>query len=185
MPAPRSRKRAPLRDRDPDDPLRQTVELAQRGRLILDVSTADLAAAEAVLGPFHPTAWHFRSARDEAQRAWDRLRAQYGSATVKAALEELPLTYLTLDPGRGRPPVMVIPILGQAYRAERVDGTSHAPVLWRLARLLRPSDDGPYYVCRLGDGTVQCDCAEWIFERAETDGRPCKHLAALRALGWL
>jgi hypothetical protein len=30
--------------------------------MILDVSAADLEAAEAAYGPFHPTAWHFRNA---------------------------------------------------------------------------------------------------------------------------
>lgn len=185
MPAPRSSKRVPLRDRDPDDPLRQTVELAQRGRMILDVSTADLEVAEAVLGPFHPTAWHFRHARDEARRAWDRLRAQFGSATVKAALEELPLTYLTLERGRGRSPVVLVPILGQTYCTERIAGTPLAPLQWRLTRLCLPLEDGPYYVCRLHDGSVQCDCAEWVFEAADSGGPPCKHVAALGALGWL
>ena len=43
----------PLRDRDESDPERQAVELAQRGRMILDVSIADLEAAEAVHGAFH------------------------------------------------------------------------------------------------------------------------------------
>ncbi len=55
------RKPAPLCDRDPSDPARQAVELVQRGRMILDVAAADLEAAEAALGPFHPTAWHFRA----------------------------------------------------------------------------------------------------------------------------
>ena len=46
--------------------------------MILDVATADLEAAEALLGPAHPTAWHFRQALDEARRSWDRLRAKFG-----------------------------------------------------------------------------------------------------------
>src|SRR6185312_13511728 len=61
-PAPTARgvgKVIPLVDRDPSDPTRQMVELAQRGRMILDVSSADLEAAEAAFGPFHSTAWHF------------------------------------------------------------------------------------------------------------------------------
>lgn len=185
MPAPHVRKRVPLCDRDPSDPLRQTVELAQRGRMILDVSLADLEMAEAVLGPFHPTAWHFRHARDEARRAWERLRAQYGGATLEAALEELPLTYLTLDRGSDRAPVVLIPVLGQTYRAEQIGGTPLAPVQWRLTRLHPPLEDGPYYACRLHDGTAQCDCAEWVFEVADTGRHTCKHLAALAALGWL
>src|SRR4051794_32115265 len=72
MPAPlRSSQPSSLRDRDPSDPLRRAVELAQRGRMILDVSAADLEAAEAALGPFHPTTWHFRNALEEARRSWD------------------------------------------------------------------------------------------------------------------
>ncbi len=35
-----------LLHRDPSDPLRRAVELAQRGRMILDVATVDLEAAE-------------------------------------------------------------------------------------------------------------------------------------------
>ena len=38
----------PLRNRDASDPARRAVELAQRGRMILDVSAADLEAARAV-----------------------------------------------------------------------------------------------------------------------------------------
>lgn len=185
MPAPRVRQRVPLCDRDPSDPVRQAVELAQRGRMILDVSAADLEAAEAALGPFHPTAWYFRTARDEARRAWDRLRAQYGSAALDAALQELPLTYLTLERGSGREPVVLIPVGGHSYRAERVVGTALAPIQWRLTRLHPPLEDGPYFACRLHDGSVQCDCAEWVFEVADSGRHACKHLAALRALGWL
>jgi hypothetical protein len=88
-----------LRDRDPSDPLWRAVELAQRGRMILDVTAADLEAAEAAYGPFHPTAWHFRNAWYEARRSWDRLRAELGGARLDAALAEPPLTVLALGPG--------------------------------------------------------------------------------------
>jgi hypothetical protein len=160
--------------------------LAQRGRMILDVATADLEAAEQALGPFHPTAWHFRRARDEARRAWDRLRAEFGGAALAAALEEPPLAVLSLGgDAPGRPAVTLIPIAGKTYRAERVAGTELAPVLWRLTRLLPPAD-GPYYACRLQDGSSQCDCATWIYQIAEgASPGLCKHLAALEALGWL
>src|SRR5437764_12810942 len=86
----------PLRNRDASDPARRAVELAQRGRMILDVSAADLEAAEAACGPFHPTAWHFRNALNEARRSWDRLRAEFGGAALEAALSEPPLTVLML-----------------------------------------------------------------------------------------
>src|SRR3954471_11178136 len=89
----------PLRERDASDPARRAVELAQRGRMILDVTAADLEAAEAACGPFHPTAWHFRNAWYEAQRSWDRLRAEVGGAKLAAALEEPPATVLALGPG--------------------------------------------------------------------------------------
>ena len=78
MPAQSPRKRIPLCDRDPSDPVRQAVELAQRGRMILDVSALDLEVAEARLGAFHPTTWHFRNALNEAgnyqnhHRVYDR-----------------------------------------------------------------------------------------------------------------
>src|SRR5947209_15853370 len=99
-PAPR-----PLRERDESDPERRAVELAQRGRIILDVSIADLEAAEAVHGAFHPIAWHFRHACNEARRSWERLRAELGTRTLEAALNRPPLVVLTLGeeiqgPGR-------------------------------------------------------------------------------------
>jgi hypothetical protein len=155
--------------------------------MILDVAAIDLEAAEAALGAFHPTAWHFRNALHEAKRSWDRLRAQYGGATLEAALSEPPLTILTLgNGGTEYPRVILIPVGGQTYRAERVVGTSLAPVQWRLTRLNPPLDDGPYYACRLQDGSTQCDCAEWTYQIADTERRAlCKHLAALAALGWI
>lgn len=187
MPVPLGRKPPSLRDRDPSDPLRRVVELAQRARMILDVSTADLEAAEATLGPFHPTSWHFRNALHEARRSWDRLRAEFGKATLEEALSEAPLTVLTLGAeGRDTPLAILIPIAGQTYRAHRVAGTALAPIQWRIDRLTPPLEDGPYYACRLEDRSTQCDCAEWTYRIAEVDTQAtCKHLAALTALGWI
>jgi hypothetical protein len=181
----------PLRDRDESDPQRRAVELAQRGRMILDVAAADLEAAEAALGAFHPTTWHFRNAWHEARRAWERLRAELGTKALEAALEEPPLVVLTLgqtEPARRAPPVVLVPIAGQTYSTHRVAGTELAPIQWRLTRLLPPLENGPYYACRLADGSTQCDCAEWTYQIAEHDDRRtthCKHLAALVALGWI
>jgi hypothetical protein len=192
----------------------QAIELVQRAQMIVDVSAADLEAAEAAYGPFHPTTWHFRNAWYEAMRSFDRLRAEVGGATLKSALEEPPITVMTLGPGAGEyvpdrsgrwplptapvsgpeaarsavAPVLLIAIAGQTYRVLRVDGTPLAPVLWRLTRLTPPLDDGPYYACRLRDGSHRCDCADWIYQIAGTDREPhslCKHLTALAALGWL
>lgn len=197
--------KALLRDRDPSDPVWQAVELSQRGRMILDVSAADLEASEAAHGPFHATTWHFRNAWYEAKSSWDRLRAQIGGATLDAALDEPPLTVLAIGPGsaayspdrsgrwplpepRSDPsaPVLLIPIAGRTYRAQRVASTPLAPLIWRLTRLNPPLEDGPYYACRLRDGTTQCDCAEWIYQLADTSPHAlCKHLAALAALGWI
>ncbi len=185
MPAP-LRTRDPIRRLDPADPAFKTVELAQRGRMILDVASADLEAAEERLGPFHETTWHFRNALDEARRSWDRLRAEFGGHALQAALEEPPLTILSLGEGKaGFPGATLIVIAGKTYRVERIEGTALAPVLWRLTRL--PSlEDGPYYLARLHDGSTRCDCAEWTYEVAEIEGaKPCKHLMALRALGWI
>jgi hypothetical protein len=177
----------PLRQRDPSDPSRRAVELVQRGRLILDVAAADLEAAEAHLGPFHPTTWHFRHALAEAHRSWNRLRAELGGKALDAALHEPPLTVLTLgDDAPHGPLAILIPIAGRTYRVERVAGTPLAPVLWRLTRLNPPLDDGPYYAGRLHDGSTQCDCAEWTYQIADHPSPAlCKHLAALAALGWL
>jgi hypothetical protein len=201
--APERRKAVPLCERDVSDPTRCAVALVQRGRMILDVSALDLEAAEAALGPFHPTAWHFRNVLNEARRSWDRLRAELGGAALEAALKEPPLTMLVLggagdegycDCGRAEPrpapgpsaPVTLIPIGGQTYRVQGVEGTPLAPVQWRLTRLYPPLDDGPYFACRLHDGSTQCDCAEWTFQIAGAGHREfCKHLAALDALGWI
>jgi hypothetical protein len=169
-----------LAERDPEDPWVRAVELAQRGRMILDVAEADLAAAEAALGPFHETTWHFRTARDEARRSWDRLRAELGTRGLEAALAEPPLALLRLAHG-----TVLVPIVGRTYRVQPVAGAELAPIQFRLTRL-PPSPDGPYYVCRLRDGTTQCDCAEWTYEVADVpNAPPCKHIRALLALGWL
>ncbi len=155
--------------------------------MILDVAAADLDASETTLGAFHPTSWHFRNALLEAKRSWDRLRAEYGGAALEAALSAPPLAVLTLGPtNEGMPRVTLIPIGGQTYRVQAVAGTPLAPVQWRLTRLNPPLDNGPYYVCRLHDGSTQCDCAEWIYHlEGTTRFAHCKHLAALAALGWI
>ncbi len=173
--------------RDPSDPVRRAAELAQRGRMILDVATADLEAAEGSLGPTHPTAWHFRQALADARRSWDRLRAQFGGAALEKALAQPPVAVLTLGGDDGQlPDFVLIPISGRTFRAERVTGTELAPVQWRLTRLAPPLEHGPYYACRLRDGSTQCDCAEWAYrEDSPTAPDVCKHLAALSALGWI
>jgi hypothetical protein len=178
----------PLLDRDPSDPLRRAVELAQRGRMILDVATVDLEAAEQKLGPFHPTSWHFRQALAEARRSWDRLRAEFGGSTIESALNRPPITFLTLGGGGDGelPTVVLIPIAGQTYRSEKIAGTPLAPTQWRLTRLVSPLEHGPYYACRLRDGSTHCDCAEWAYrEDSPNPPSPCKHLAALGNLGWI
>ena len=182
VPPPHLTLRRSLHDRDESDPARCAVELVQRGRLILDVSAADLEAAEATFGAFHPTTWHFRNSLAEAQRSWDRLRAEMGAKAIEAALEQPPLTALALgESTNGRPDVVLILIAGQTYRPQRVAGTELAPIQWRLTRLRPPLENGPYYVCRLADGSTQCDCANWTYQIAETKKvrtSRCKHLAA-------
>lgn len=179
-----------IADRDPSDPGRRAVELAQRGRMILDVAKVDLEASEAALGPFHPTTWHFRNALAEARKSWDRLRAEFGLRALERALEQPPLALLRLG-DRDGPALLLIPIEGRTYRAEPVAGTAIAPVQWRLTRLDPPLEHGPYYACLLRDGSTQCDCAEWTYRPEPTPSgvtpavASCKHLAALATLGWL
>ena len=184
-----SRSQPTVRNRDESDPYRCTVELAQRGRMIVDVAAVDLEAAEGAFGPFHPTTWHFRNALNEARRSWERLRAELGTRVIDTALREPPLIVLTLgQSAQGSPRVVLVSIAGRTYRTEQVVGTEAAPIQWRLTRLLPPLDHGPYYVCRLADGLTQCDCADWTYQIAESvDSRKthCKHLAALSALGWI
>jgi len=180
-----------LCDRDPSDPERRAVELAQRGRMILDVALADLEESEAALGASHPTTWFFRNALAEAEKAWDGLVVEFGDRAIERALEHPPLAVLTIPIAARRLSMLLILIDGKTYRAEPVDGTVPAPVQWRITRLHPPLEQGPYYVCLLSDGSTQCDCGEWIFRAADPRPgaterpTPCKHLAALAALGWL
>jgi hypothetical protein len=184
-----SRSHPTMRDRDESDPHRSAIELAQRGRMIVDVAAVDLEAAEAAFGPFHATTWHFRNALNEARRSWERLRAELGTKVIDAAFREPPLTVLILgNSAQGSPRIVLVSIAGQTYRTEQVVGTEAAPIQWRLTRLLPPLDHGPYYLCRLADGLTQCDCADWTYqiaENADSHKTHCKHLAALSALGWI
>jgi hypothetical protein len=168
---------------------RDQAELAQRSRLILDVSSADLEAAEAAFGAFHPTTSHFRDALNEARRAWEGIRAQLGTKVVSAALSQPPMTTLMLgEESSGTPRFVLVLIDGNTYLTEQVPGTELAPIQWRLNRLLSPLEDGPYYLCRLANRSTQCDCADWTFRIAETPAARtalCKHLAALVSLGWI
>jgi hypothetical protein len=185
--SPRDRAATPAPAREQtrlDEATARGTELIQRGRMIVDVATADLAAVEARLGPFDETTWFFRHALDEARRAWERLRAEFGTRALDVALARPPLALLHVgDPAR--PAAVFVPIGGRTYRVERMAETATAPRLYRLTRL-PDHEDGPYYACRLRDGTTQCDCAEWIYQVADIpDAPPCKHLAALRSLGWV
>lgn len=182
---PRRQSAPRTREYDPADPAWKSVELIQRGRMILDVAATDLEVSEAVHGAFHPTSWHFRQALDDAKRAWDRLRAEFGGRAMEAALDGAPVAVLTLGETGPHRPITLIPIGGKTYRAERIAGTELAPVQWRLTQFPK-HDDGPYYACRLHDRTTQCDCAHWIYEIAETNRTDtCKHLNALASLGWI
>jgi hypothetical protein len=189
VPSPHFDLRQSLSKHNESDPTRCTLELIQRGRLILDVSTADLEASEAAAGALHPTTWHFRHGLNEAQRSWKRLQAEIDAKVIETALELPPLTVLLLsEPTPTRSEVVVILIDGQTYRPERVKGTELAPIQWRLTRLRPPLENGPYYVCRLADGSTQCDCANWTYRIAETERSKtscCKHLEALDSLGWI
>ena len=108
-------------------------------------------------------------------RSWSRKR----SPPVRVAS--------TAPESAGAAPVILVPITGQTYEAQQVGGTPLAPVQWRLRRLRPDSEDGPYYACRLRDGSTQCDCAEWTYRSDATDDSRlvCKHLRALIALWWI
>jgi hypothetical protein len=161
----------------------------QRGRLILDVSAADLETSEARFGAFHPTTWYFRNALTEAQHSWERLHAELGQKMVETALGQPPLATLTLGEATNeKNPMVLILIGGQTYRPQRVTGTELAPIQWRLTRLNPPLENGPYYVCRLADGSIQCDCADWTYQIAQADHNhrsQCKHVSALASLRWI
>lgn len=178
------RLRAPveLRHRDPSDPEYRSVELVQRGRMVLDVAIADLQASEERLGSFHETTWHFRNALAEARRSWERLRVEFGRAGLESALAEPPLALMRLGE---KAEVTLIVIAGKTYRAQEIPGSVLVSSLWRLTQLPH-SETEPYYVAKLRDGSLRCDCAEWIYRVAENpEASPCKHLDALGSLGWL
>jgi hypothetical protein len=70
---------------------------------------------------------------------------------------------------------MRIEIAGKNYLVVRAQGSEHAPVIWRLH-----SEEGEsYYVCRLADGTIQCDCAAAVFGSSGM----CKHWRGLATQG--
>jgi len=168
---------------------RCAVELVQRGQIILDVSIADLETAERVHGSFHPTTWHFRNALGEVRRTWACLCAELGANFIEAALDQPPLTVLTLGKAQATSDnVNLILIAGQTYQIQAAAGTELAPVQWQITRLNPPLSHGPYYICRLVDGSIQCDCADWTYRIAETSHAEhscCKHVNALSALGWI
>ena len=195
-----------LRDRDPSDPLWQAVELAQRGRMILDVSAADLEASEAANGPFHATTWHFRNAWYEAKASWDRLRAEIGGATLDAALDEPPLTVLALGPGaerlRARPlgPLARCPSPAGPGRPRPADPDRRpdvpGPRASRARRWPRCSGGSPGFIPRsttapitpAGSATAPPSATAPSGSISSPTPAPhalCKHLAALAALGWI
>ncbi len=180
------------------DIMRSLIELIQRGRMIVDVATADLAASEARLGSFHETTWYFRQALAEARKSWERLRAEVGSRQLEQALAHPSLTHLSLElAGNLSGPFLLVTVAGRTYQALSIPGTALAPTQWRLSSLLPEVDvtpgtgqHDPYFIVRLQDGSTQCDCAEWIYrvadtERLATAGAGCKHILALESLGWI
>ncbi len=168
---------------------RRVVELVQRGWMILEAATADVEVAESQPTPSEEMLWSCRSTLAEAVRAWEALKAELGPQTVRAALEAPTTSALELSPtgSRGRSVALVL-IGGFTYAAVRVPGVELAPIQWRIIRLRGHHEIDPYYVCRLADGAIQCDCAEWTYRIAETErhGKAhCKHSAALVELGWI
>jgi hypothetical protein len=184
-----ARRRGGYRDGIPPAPPDEVVARVQSARMLADLSDAALARAEARLGPFDAATTALRQVRDEAVRLWDRLRAELGLGALEAALAAPPLAVYTIEDAAAFPteaPAALLAIAGRTYRAEPVPGTADAPAIWRLTHLAAGTDGDPYFVCRLDDGTMQCDCGEWTFHVMHVDDAPpCKHLVALRALGWI
>ncbi len=168
---------------------RATAEITQYCLIAVHVAKADLEVAEAEFGASHPTTSHFRNSLDELCRSWERLRAKLGTNAIEAALAQPPLATLTLKKHTTiSTPIVLFLIDGKTYSTQKVAGTELAPIQWRLTRLHPPLDDGPYYACRLANGSTQCDCADWTYRIAETTAAgdaKCKHLAALSSLGWI
>ncbi len=173
-----------LEARDSETDGRRFIELVQRGKLILSVAEADLQASAALLGDQHATTWHFRLALEEGQKSWDQLTAEFGADAVNSALAQPPIATLEIGSRDERTHTVLIAIGGKAYRVERVEGSAPAPVQFRLTRLPRGEHD-PYYVCKLAEGSHQCDCADWFFRDDPKSPPTCKHVKALISLGWI
>jgi hypothetical protein len=185
----------------PNAATRQAIEIAQRGRILLDLATAELAAAERRFGPFGEKTWECRRTLAEARSAWDRLLAEYGGMALEAALGRPPVAVLTFGGScqgkNGLPQAVLLVIAGKTYRARKLPPAPMAPAIWRLDRIppedpSKLADDpfalDPYHAVRMADGSTRCDCADWIFKIDGVEGHPtglCKHLTALRSLGWV
>jgi len=168
---------------------RDVIELVQRGRMILDLAEADYEEVVGRRGHDREAAWQCRNTLTEASQSWQRLVEDLGMDTVQTALRQPSQSAIHLESvGHKGQTISLILIGGSTYTVMREPGVELAPVQWRVARLKPNVEPDPYYVCRLANGTFQCDCAEWIYRIAETDRlrtTHCKHSAALHALGWI
>jgi hypothetical protein len=81
---------------------------------------------------------------------------------------------------------MMIHINGKFYLCRPVPAGEHAEKAFRLTPLDRRGRKGePYDVTRDELGIVACTCGDYTFRRQDEPNGPCKHGAALIALGLL
>lgn len=118
-----------------------------------------------------------RKTTEEVATIWARLWSEFGEDVLQVALDCQPIKAVEMDSG-----ATLILIDGITYKCEHAHGTRLAEIQWRLTKL----DGDAYFACRLANGTLQCDCADWQFRVADATGAQvthCKHLRALASLG--
>ncbi len=120
----------------------------------------------------------------EMEAAWENLREEVGDDAIEQALGFHPISFVTLDDSHTR---CLVSVYGHTYLCEQAEGTALAQIQWRMGRVETAEGyTGPYFACRLADGTMQCDCADWTYRVALSPSATvahCKHLRALASLG--
>ena len=143
--------------------MREQVVRIQQAKILYDLARAGLLD---------------RQLTEEMAAIWTRLWNEFGGGIIQTALDCHPIATTTMGNGTS-----LFLIDGETYVFQRAHGARLAEMQWELAKL----NDGanPYYACRLANGTLQCDCADWTYRVAESNGATCTHCKHLRALASL
>lgn len=144
---------------------RQRLERIQLSKIMLDAALAKMLDSETT---------------KDVLTTWLSIQAEAGDDVIELAMDCQPLSMVIVDEVEKQ---YLLLIDGSAYSCSFVGGMI---VQWRVRRLANIANEDPYCVCRLTDGTLQCDCGDWVFRVNEAKGATvthCKHLRALASLG--